>query len=565
MIMTILIIGLVFHLSATHIAGAELTYECLGGNDYKITFILYRDCSAGTVPGGTNTNAPTNVTIEFRSASNNQYFNIQFPRVPGTGQEISPVCQQQSSACGSNYFLFGMEEYVYQKTIILSPSSDWVFYWTQCCRNGVIGSIISPSSTKIYIQATLNNLDASCNSSPQFTSKPLAVLSTYQISHYNPGAVDPDGDSLSYEFITPFSFDTASWVTYLPGYSANQPFVSNPPVSINGLTGDIFMRPIQNIFTITALKITEWRTINGVPTIIGTVMRDIQMLAYPWGNNIPEISGINSVATQYDPADTIYYINGCIGSPISFNIYALDMDTLQNLSLSWNNAIPDASFTVYNNISPNPLGAFTWIPDSGYISNNPHCMTVTVKDNACPHLGIQIHSYCFLIDKKGLQVNLGNDTIICNNQSITLNAGPNYNTYQWSDNSTGQTLLVDSSGTGNGTKLIYIEVVDSNGCHSYDTTAITFVTCSNIAETNDQVPIKIYPNPCKGKFFIEKVENSENMIIDVINIMGRNVFYREEISTKSRITIDISNNAKGLYLLRIRTGKYLTVQKITYQ
>ena len=34
-------------LSATHIVGGEITYRCLGNNQYEITLTVYRDCYNG--------------------------------------------------------------------------------------------------------------------------------------------------------------------------------------------------------------------------------------------------------------------------------------------------------------------------------------------------------------------------------------------------------------------------------------------------------------------------------------------------------------------------------------
>ena len=37
-------------LNATHLIGGEITYTCLGGNQYEIKVVIYRDC------GPTNSN-----------------------------------------------------------------------------------------------------------------------------------------------------------------------------------------------------------------------------------------------------------------------------------------------------------------------------------------------------------------------------------------------------------------------------------------------------------------------------------------------------------------------------
>ncbi|MDR9397415.1 MAG: T9SS type A sorting domain-containing protein, partial [Salibacter sp.] len=66
-------------------------------------------------------------------------------------------------------------------------------------------------------------------------------------------------------------------------------------------------------------------------------------------------------------------------------------------------------------------------------------------------------------------VSLGNDTAYCAGDafSITLDAGNAGATYNWSDNSTNQTLAVDTAGT------YWVEVTNANGCVSTDTLEVT--------------------------------------------------------------------------------------------
>ncbi|HEU4716685.1 MAG TPA: hypothetical protein VFU15_02585, partial [Bacteroidia bacterium] len=49
----ILVFFLVFFandINATHIVGGEIFYDCLGGNNYRITLKVYRDCLNGQAP-----------------------------------------------------------------------------------------------------------------------------------------------------------------------------------------------------------------------------------------------------------------------------------------------------------------------------------------------------------------------------------------------------------------------------------------------------------------------------------------------------------------------------------
>ena len=126
------------------------------------------------------------------------------------------------------------------------------------------------------------------NCSPQFSVDPIVFVCIGQPFVFNNGAIDADGDSLVYSFITP-RHDANVDVTYVNGYSASNPISSNPAVSIDPVTGDITFNATTPEIGVIAVLIQEYR--NGV--LIGTVMRDIQIYTVACNNNLPTVSGIN--------------------------------------------------------------------------------------------------------------------------------------------------------------------------------------------------------------------------------------------------------------------------------
>jgi hypothetical protein len=64
-------------------------------------------------------------------------------------------------------------------------------------------------------------------------------------------------------------------------------------------------------------------------------------------------------------------------------------------------------------------------------------------------------------------INLGTALSFCMNENLILDAGAGYAMYLWSDNSTAQTLTVNSAGT------YYASVTDNNGCINSDTVSVT--------------------------------------------------------------------------------------------
>jgi len=72
-------------------------------------------------------------------------------------------------------------------------------------------------------------------------------------------------------------------------------------------------------------------------------------------------------------------------------------------------------------------------------------------------------------------VNLGNDSTICNPQSIILNAGNQYARYRWTPtNDTIPSITVKNNGTYS------VNITDTNGCKTSDTVKIAFTNPPNI-------------------------------------------------------------------------------------
>jgi hypothetical protein len=223
--------------------GADLTYECRGGNLYRLTFTLYRDCAG--IP------APTAITINVSSSCYAPRSVTLFPTATSP-VDISPVCSAVASKCVDPVSAFpGVEKWTYIGTITLNgPCADWYFTYTECCRNAAITNIAFPGGESMFIDATLNNLVAPCNSSPVFSNYP--ILFAFQGKHfiYNQGAHDPDGDSLVFQLTTPRSTSLIDTVQYLPGFSPQVPLTSglippSPPVIFDILTGAMTLLPVN--------------------------------------------------------------------------------------------------------------------------------------------------------------------------------------------------------------------------------------------------------------------------------------------------------------------------------
>ncbi|MBK7968083.1 MAG: PKD domain-containing protein [Bacteroidetes bacterium] len=428
---------------ASHAMGADLTYECLGGNTYRIRVSFYRDCIG--IP------APNNVFVNIRSVTCGQNLGITCDPIPGTGQEVTPLCPSAISSCNGGIFT-GIQEWVYEGVVTLPMQcTDWVFSYNLCCRNAAITTITNPGTSTFYIYASLNNTISPCNTSPTFSNKPVPFACVGQQYCFNHGAFDADGDSLVYSLITPYQNATTT-VDYIPPFNATDPLTSAPAVTFNPATGDICMTPQNLEVTVMAVLVSEYR--NGV--LIGTVERDIQITVLSCNNTLPTLSGINGT-NNFD-------ITVCAGEQLCFDILSTDPDPGQNVFINWDGSIPAGTFT--SNGATRPTGTFCWTPTQADISSNPYCFTVRVNDDACPMIGAQIYSYC--INVIGINVNAGPDQFIACNDLATVNVtasgGTGNYTYLWSN---GITLPIQTVGVGT-----YIVTVNDGVCSNQDTVVV---------------------------------------------------------------------------------------------
>lgn len=437
---------------ATHAMGGDIWYECNGGNTYTIYFAFYRDCNG--------VNAPNTVTINYGSSCTGTS-TLVLTQLPGTGQDITPVCPGQQTTCAGGNFP-GVEKYVYSATVVLAPCADWNFNTSICCRNNAITNINNPGGEEMYLQATLDNLNNPCNSSPVFSNDPVPYVCVGESFCFSHGAIDADGDSISFYQIVPLDQGPTDPVNYNGGFSAGQPITSNPQISFNQTTGEICMTPSNIEVSVTALVVEHWS--NGV--LVGTTMRDIQIVVINCNNILPTVDGID--------ATNNFTTNACAGSPITFTTTGADNNAGNLLTMSWNAGIPGATFNISGNGTTSPVGTFSWTPTLANVSSTPYCFTVTIQDDQCPLNGFQIYSFCITVGSGNVDAAAsGTDPTcfgLCDGEGSVVGSGGNP-PYTYS--SDGVNYGASSVFTGLCAGTYDLWVMDSDGCSNSDPIQLT--------------------------------------------------------------------------------------------
>lgn len=389
---------------ASHYLGGDLTYTCLGpgpGNTtrYRVRFTLYRDCNG--IP------ADNPITIRWRSTQCNVNQSRSVPRtnvIPGSGQDVTPVCSSSPTACPNGAAgLYGIERWIYETDIDLPAGcgNDWIIWHDNCCRSAAIDNLTGSSGQGSTFYATLDNTLTPCNSSPQFTNLPQFFNCTNRPTLLNLGVVDPDGDSLVIRLtdcLGQVANPPFSSTNYSAGYSGINPFPTSTGFLIQpgGLFNYIATTPFRAAF---CYKVEEYR--NGVK--IGETLQDVYLIIQncppsPPPNATTTAPGRPSVGYDETNANTFTFTAPvCPGQAgqqycVTFQYQDNTNPPPQNQLRVTVVQIPSgATVNVTGNNTNNAQVQLCWTPTLADVGD--HTVVITVENNACPIRGRWDYTY----------------------------------------------------------------------------------------------------------------------------------------------------------------------------
>ncbi|MBP6334432.1 MAG: T9SS type A sorting domain-containing protein [Bacteroidia bacterium] len=156
-------------------------------------------------------------------------------------------------------------------------------------------------------------------------------------------------------------------------------------------------------------------------------------------------------------------------------------------------------------------------------------------------------------------INLGLDTIeISFGQSVVLDAGPGFTSYNWSTGATTRTVEIST------TSLVFVTAVSGSNCLSRDTVFVNQVV--GIDDISHQVKVNIYPNPSTGRVDVDIEQYSPEVEFRVYDIIGNEIFFDTHIGKGSYTkSIDLKSEPKGVYFLQLRTNDGVLTKRILLQ
>jgi hypothetical protein len=363
---------------ATHLRAGEITItrKSCSSLDFIITITVY-----------TNQGSP----IRF---SNDGSGELNF----GDGSPIHHPPQKENSPVPGFGPEFGTVTYSVEHTFP-GPGLYTISYFEHN-RNAGILNMFNSVETPFFIQ-TVINIDPflGCDNTPRLLVPPIDKACTGAKWYHNPGAYDPDGDSLSFEMTIPKQDvgrnvdayrppNTKEFYAGLDYTHGNEAHDGPPAFSINPVTGTIIWDApgAAGEYNI-AFLIKEWRKIGGVWVQLGYVTRDMQIIVTDCKNRRPELKV---------PADI------CVeaGTVINEKIFGTDPDFdsvkieafSQVFSINPSRATYSPSPAIYQKTAPgvDAQVSFTWATQCEHIKEQPYQVVFKITDNPPPGSGARL-------------------------------------------------------------------------------------------------------------------------------------------------------------------------------
>lgn len=373
---------------ATHERAGEITYRCPDPVNapltYEFSITTYTKMSGASL-GADRCFLEINFgddTVHYLVCRSN--FEPGDPIQDYGGSDCNGVQQcgthhmgQWTTGCSLPLQTIDVKKNVYTTThtyIGNSPSSGYIISVTDANRNHNIVNI-PLNSTPFSIQDTLviNFFLGGCNNSVTLQNCPIDKACAGKLFVHNPGAVDIDGDSVSYVLGECFE-------------GLNMPiggYTIPAGVSVDPLTGD-FIWNVPPALTANArpcdeynfaMDIVEWRRYGSSYIKIGTVRRDMQITVCDCRNEPPVISNVNDTCIEANTALTV-------------TVTATDGDGgIQYFTATGGpfTTTPSATFTSDAPIAnPPSTGIFSWAPTCNQVRQQPYLVTFKAVDDGAP-------------------------------------------------------------------------------------------------------------------------------------------------------------------------------------
>lgn len=414
---------------ASHVAGGDIFYECIGNNNYRVYLEFRRDCFNGNPLA--QFDDPASIGIfdangnSMSSLGSGGQIFLNFNAADTLNDILTSECKiQGDDVC--------VERTTYIGTVTLPYNPDgYILAYQRCCRNITLNNIIEPNQQGSTYWTLINEqAQSECNSSPYFVQWPDVYICANEPLVFDHSAIDPDGDSLAYKLCVPST--GASFEFPMPQPPSAPPYdtiIWQPPYGLNDMLGGVPMTidPVTGILTATpnlvgqflvGVCVEEYR--DGV--MIGFTRRDFEY-------NVRVCDPHPIVSLEADPNPN------CDGLTVSFEGEVSPPSTI----FQWSFDYPNGPYVEQGNLNP----SFTF-PAAG-----SYDVALVGQDGTCFDTIIQT---IYVADDGFEDIDVTGPPFVCENSFTVSATSETGATFEWFADSD----LTLSLGTGGSLVLPFL-------------------------------------------------------------------------------------------------------------
>ncbi len=347
----ILCLSIPLRMEATHNRAGEITYRHLTGSTYEVTITTYTKASV----------VADREFLQIRwGDEGSESITDSLPRINGP---LNPAGVPTGELLDGDIRLN-----LYRGTHTYAGPGVYSLIVEDPNRNSGVLNI--PGSVDVpFCISSLLIIDpqAGHNDSPILLYPAVENACINQVWEHNPGAYDPDGDSLTYDLVSCAGFNC------LPV----QNFVQ--PNEVEGAGGEFFVEPTTGTVVWDspglageynmALRIREWREVGGQWIVVGEVIRDMQITVEMCNNEPPVVEVLPDTCVLQ-------------GSSLIFQVGASDPDgddvTVTVVGGPTDALDPEAVFN-WNPIMN--VGTLSWVPGCDAVREAPYQLVFKATDD----------------------------------------------------------------------------------------------------------------------------------------------------------------------------------------
>lgn len=204
---------------------------------------------------------------------------------------------------------------------------------------------------------------------------------------------------------------------------------------------------------------------------------------------------------------------------------------------------------------------FAWTPLAGLnFSDSANPIVSNIVTATVYTLQVTDGNNCTATDQVSVNVTELNPTIIQNGNSLA--SLKSFGAYQWLLNGEPVSGAKDSTYSVTLSGNYSLEVTGVFGCK--DTSATVNITGVSVSEIQNEIQLKLYPNPARD-ILVLNTNATSDYSIEIFDVNGNRVKQFNNTLNNNEMALDVADLAKGLYILRLQSKGQTTVRRFAKQ